>query len=288
MPSKRHKIWETTIFKPFEIFQVKSEELLHLGDLRVAPHHHSYEQIIVGVSGKLEHYIDFKCTKLEAPYISFVSSGKPHRAVPQLEHSEFHIWMIRFQSDFMAETIFQLYLTFHNNANLFFHCNNSFNRFVILCELMEDEASRKKPNYALINHLLSALCTMLESEQKTIQDTPLPSPDVQDEAFPRFLQLLEDNFRRPLSVEFYAKKLFMSSRNLNQITQNFLQKSVSEIIDTRKLVEAKNLLANTSMPVAEIGYELGYKEKGYFSNVFKKKSGQTPTEFRNTAKQMIS
>lgn len=288
MPSKRHKIWETTTSQPFEIFQVKSQELQDLGDLRVAPHHHTYEQIIVGVSGKLEHYIDFKCTKLEAPYICFVSSGKPHRAVPQLEHGEFHIWIIRFQSDFMAETIFQLYLTFHNNANLFFHCSNSFNRFVILCELMEDEAGRKKPNYALINHLLSALCTMLESEQKSIQNADFPISDTQNEAFTSFLKILEDNFRRPVSVEFYAEQLYMTSRNLNQITQSFLQKSVSEVIDTRKLVEAKHLLANTGMPVAEIGYELGYKEKGYFSNVFKKKSGQTPTEFRNEARKMIS
>ena len=153
---------------------------------------------------------------------------------------------------------------------------------------MEDETRRQKPNYALITHLLSALCTMLESEQKQIRDQNISPPDTHNEAFINFLKILEENFRRPLSVEFYAKKLFMSSRNLNQITQNFLQKSVSEIIDTRKLVEAKNLLTNTEMPVAEIGYELGYKEKGYFSNVFKKKSGQTPTEFRNEARKMIS
>lgn len=288
MKSHRHKIWATAISKPFEIFQVKSEELLGLGDLRVAPHNHTYEQIIVGVSGKLEHFIDFKCTKLDAPYISFVSRGKSHRAVPQLENGEFHIWVIRFQSEFMAETVFQLYLTFHNNANLSFHCSHSFNRFVTLCELMEEEACRKKPNYALINHLLSALCTMLESEQKSIQNADFPISDTQNEAFTSFLKILEDNFRRPVSVEFYAEQLYMTSRNLNQITQSFLQKSVSEVIDTRKLVEAKHLLANTGMPVAEIGYELGYKEKGYFSNVFKKKSGQTPTEFRNEARKMIS
>ncbi|MCB0628437.1 MAG: hypothetical protein KDC80_01370 [Saprospiraceae bacterium] len=43
MQLNRHKIWATTISKPFEIFQVKSEELLDLGDLRVAPHQHTYE-----------------------------------------------------------------------------------------------------------------------------------------------------------------------------------------------------------------------------------------------------
>jgi AraC-like DNA-binding protein len=55
---------------------------------------------------------------------------------------------------------------------------------------------------------------------------------------------------------------------------------VSEIVETRKLTEAKNLLLHTDMTVAEIGYELGYNEKAYFTRVFKKKAGMTPTEFR--------
>jgi len=38
----------------------------------------------------------------------------------------------------------------------------------------------------------------------------------------------------------------------------------------------------------KIGYELGYNEKAYFSNVFKKKSGQTPTEFREEMSKLIS
>ena len=80
----------------------------------------------------------------------------------------------------------------------------------------------------------------------------------------------------------------MTARNLNLICQHILQKSVSEIIETRKLIEAKNLLMNTDKTISEIGYELGYNEKAYFTNVFKKKSGQTPTEFREEMSKIIS
>ena len=80
----------------------------------------------------------------------------------------------------------------------------------------------------------------------------------------------------------------MSSRNLNIICQNILQKSVSEIIETRKLTEAKELLMNSEKTIAEIGFELGYNEKSYFSNVFKKKAGVTPSEFRNEMSKLIS
>jgi len=72
------------------------------------------------------------------------------------------------------------------------------------------------------------------------------------------------------------------------ICHQILQQSVSEIIETRKLIEAKNLLMNTDKTISEIGFELGYSDKAYFTNVFKRKSGQTPTEFRTDIKAIIS
>ena len=106
--------------------------------------------------------------------------------------------------------------------------------------------------------------------------------------FKNFLTILEENYRRPESVNFYAEKLFMSARGLNMICHQILQQSVSEIIETRKLIEAKNLLMNTDKTISEIGFELGYSDKAYFTNVFKRKSGQTPTEFRTDIKAIIS
>lgn len=72
------------------------------------------------------------------------------------------------------------------------------------------------------------------------------------------------------------------------ITHHILQQSVSCIIGTRKLIEAKNLLVTTDKPVSEIGFELGYEEKAYFTRVFKKNSGQTPTEFREEMRKLVA
>lgn len=66
-----------------------------------------------------------------------------------------------------------------------------------------------------------------------------------------------------------------------------MQQSASEIIETRKLIEAKNLLVGTEKSISEIGYELGYKEKSYFTSVFKKKAGQTPSEFRKEMRKLL-
>ncbi len=127
---------------------------------------------------------------------------------------------------------------------------------------------------------------MIESERrktetgfyKTKNDTFSQVPGIAREA----------NYHRPDGVEFYADKLFMSARNLNLICQAILEQSVTEIIETRKLIEAKNLLIRTDKTISQIGFDLGYKEKAHFTNVFKKRTAQTPTEFREEMKKLLS
>jgi AraC-like DNA-binding protein len=93
---------------------------------------------------------------------------------------------------------------------------------------------------------------------------------------------------RPEGVDYYADKLNMSTRNLNLITQSVFGKSATDIIETRKLIEARSLLLNSGKSVSEIGYELGYNEKSYFTRVFRKRTGVTPTEYREQMMTAIS
>jgi AraC-like DNA-binding protein len=80
----------------------------------------------------------------------------------------------------------------------------------------------------------------------------------------------------------------MSERNLNIICKNNFQKSVSEIIETRKLIEAKRMLLYSDKTVSEIGYELGYNEKSYFTRVFHARMEITPTRFREMSKNLLT
>lgn len=197
------------------------------------------------------------------------------------------IWSIHFKSEFIPETLFQLYPLYHNQANIPLKRDRHFERLITLTQMMYDEAQQKVIDYAIIRQLLSTLLTMIESERKKIEYTDKALQKTQHISFGNFLTILEKNFRKPLGVEFYAEKLFMSSRNLNLISQNILEQSVSEIIETRKLTEAKNLLISTDKTISEIAYELGYKENSYFSKVFKKKSGLSPGEFRLEMKKNL-
>lgn len=271
------------LFNIFRIDAVRANENATMPD---EPHSHDFEELIVGIEGKLEHFVDFKLDIVEAPLVSFIAKGKAHRIVTKLQNGNFDMWVLRFKSEFIAETIFQLYSSFHNNANQVLQTGACFNRLSTICEIIDQEMKQPNPDLSIARHLLSVMFIIIDSERKKLSDNKYTNYSIQNETFINFLKILEDNFRRPLGVEFYAEKLFMSSRSLNLICQKIMNQSVSEIIETRKLTEAKNLLASTSKSISEIGFELGYNEKSYFSNVFKKKSGQTPSEFRDEMKNI--
>lgn len=272
----------------FNIYTIGLADVQQIASSKNDAHHHDFEELIIGVEGAAQHFIDYKSEIYPSPFVIFVSKGKIHRIQPFAADGNCEFWVIRFKSEFIPETTFNLYASYHENANIAFHRDACFQRLLTLCVLMDGEMKQKQPDLAVIKTLLSALFVMIESERKKQHPEMDSLVGNQNITFRNFLSILEENFRRSEGVAFYAEKLFMSSRNLNLICQNIMQQSVSEIIETRKLIEAKNLLMSSDRPIADIGYELGYSDKAHFSHTFKKKSGQTPSEFREEMKGLFS
>lgn len=274
--------------KLFKIFKVDEAEATKIGALPDEPHQHDFEELIIGIEGQLEHFIDFKTTTLDAPLVSFVTKGKVHRLIPKLKNEKCNMWVLRFKSEFVPETTFQLYAYYHDHATLKLPDGKCFDRLVTLCKIIDEEMQQEYPDLGVVRHLLSALFIMIESERNKITLSENNLSTTQNTTLHNFLKILEENYHRAVGVDFYAEKLFMSSRNLNLICKNILQQTVTEIIETRKLIEAKNQLTYSDKNISEIGFDLGFNEKAYFTNVFKKRTGQTPSEFREDMKTLFS
>lgn len=272
----------------FKIFKVDKAEATKISAAPDEPHQHNFEELIIGIEGELEHFIDFKTTILDAPLASFVTKRKVHRVLPKLKNGKCNMWVLRFKSEFIPETTFQLYASYHDHATMKLPKGDCFKRLVTICEIIDSEMQQETPDLSVVRHLLSALFIMIESEKRKIAPDSNGLTSTQNTILKSFLTILEENYQRPEGVDFYAEKLFMSVRNLNLICKNILNQTVSELIETRKLIEAKNQLTHSDKHISEIGFDLGYNEKAYFTNVFKKRTGQTPSEFRKEMKKLLS
>ncbi len=272
----------------FTIFKIDQADAIKISETPDSPHQHNFEELIIGMQGGLEHFIDFENTTMEAPLISFVTKGKVHRVIPKITDGHCDMWVLRFKSEFIPEITFQLYANYHNHAMIKLSRDYCFHRMTTVCELIHSEMQQSNPDLSVVRHLLTALFIMIESERSKSSPGHNNLSATQNTTLHNFMLILEENYRRPLGVEFYAEKLFMSTRNLNLICKNILQQTASEIIETRKLLEAKNQLTHSDKIIAEIGFDLGYSDNAYFTKVFKKRTGQTPSEFREDMKQLLS
>jgi AraC-like DNA-binding protein len=242
-------------------------------------------QLLIITQGNPVHYLDFKKEELQAPVIVYVAQGKVHNFVPDAETRG---WVIRYKNELVPESRFNFYSHFLDQINYSLtedYCSTTLDS---LCEIMLKEYQDEHVNYQVIKHLLSALLTKLETESKQEYLDGQAANRSQMVTFNSFLKILEFNYMRPEGADFYADKLNMSTRNLNLISQSAFGKSITEVIETRKLIEARNLLLNSGKSISEIGYDLGYNEKSYFTRVFRKKTGVTPSEYREQMNTDIS
>ncbi|WP_281225629.1 helix-turn-helix domain-containing protein [Flavobacterium aquiphilum] len=82
------------------------------------------------------------------------------------------------------------------------------------------------------------------------------------------------------TVKYMAGQLNLSPRYLSDLLKQETGKTALEHIHIALVMEAKNLLMSTTKTVAETAYQLGFENAPYFSRLFKKEVGQTPTEYR--------
>ena len=91
--------------------------------------------------------------------------------------------------------------------------------------------------------------------------------------------LINKNFVDIKSPGKYARLMYVSEKHLNRMVKVSLNKTTSDLITERIILEAKRMLVFSNKTVAEIIDELGYTDSAYFFRFFKKKTSLTPTAF---------
>lgn len=103
-----------------------------------------------------------------------------------------------------------------------------------------------------------------------------------------FLELLERQFPvefpdQPLTIKSpkdFANQMAVHVNHLNRSIKDVTGKTTNSIISDRVIAEAKLLLQNTDLDIANIAYSLGFDYPTYFNNYFKRHTGTNPSFYR--------
>lgn len=84
-----------------------------------------------------------------------------------------------------------------------------------------------------------------------------------------------------LNVQYLAGKMNFSPSYLSDLLKKETGKTAQEHIHLFVIDRAKNSLLNSNKSISEIGFSLGFEYPQHFSNLFKSKTGMSPSEYRN-------
>jgi AraC family transcriptional activator of pobA len=135
----------------------------------------------------------------------------------------------------------------------------------------------------LVSYLKIFLITA--SRQKMLQQ-PEEEKVMAANPEPYILQKLKDSIERHFKTKHspsnYADLLNITPKALAKIAKNHFNKTLTDLIAERIIIEAKRELYLSNKAVKEIAYELGYDDESYFSRFFKANTSISPQTFRDT------
>lgn len=256
--------------------QTRHKDIVH-------PHSHDFYVAILFTKGSGTHEIDFTAHAVKPGALFFLNPGQTHHWELSPD-TEGYIFI-------HSQAFYELHFT-HNRLGRYPFYFSMHHLPVIYTNPEQLETFSKLFKNILAEHesvsLLKKEALLSLIDLNYIAATRL-YPEYEDEThitqnnyygkFREFEALLEQNYRKTKSPSAYASMMFMTSRHLNRISQSVVGKSVLDVVHDRILLEAKKMLVLHKTSFSEISASLGYDDYAYFSRIFKKKTGQTPSQF---------
>lgn len=134
--------------------------------------------------------------------------------------------------------------------------------------------------------IISQLSTLLKYANRFYERQFLNRKELSNDLLEQFDQELDAYFESGQlqekgipSIEQIADKMSVSQRYLSDTLKNETGKTTTEHLQLYLIDAAKNILLKPNKSISEVAYELGFEYPQYFSRLFKKKEGISPSEF---------
>ncbi|WP_299547859.1 AraC family transcriptional regulator [Seonamhaeicola sp.] len=161
----------------------------------------------------------------------------------------------------------------------------------VYLNIHKEYINQSTDTYRIIGHFLAVMLYKIKAY--FWQDyNPIYEGNRSSQIVKSFKRLLEKHYRDLIAgkievvfrLQDYADAQNLHPNYLSNIIKTKTGKSVTTWIADKTISEAKSLLLNSSMPIKEITYTLGFAETAHFSNFFKKQTKISPVQFRKDHK----
>jgi YesN/AraC family two-component response regulator len=94
------------------------------------------------------------------------------------------------------------------------------------------------------------------------------------------LKYIDDNINEKIKISDLANQTRWESQHFNRLFTQYIGSTPYKYIMDKKIEKAKTLLMETTIPIVQLSFDLGFKSHSNFCSIFKKTTGKTPENFR--------
>ena len=247
------------------------------------PHRHDFHAFQLFTEGEGHHLIDGKSYPISPGCLFYISPGQVHSwqsAVPLRGYA------LMFTTTYWAE--FGPLASELNQTGIFpkpgSFCwqlaGEDYQSVRTVLEHIYEEMQEQRPGKLVLlkTYLLSLL---IQLERLTPDPAASATQSATHQLVSAYQQLVLESGGQYQMVSFYADQLGITPDYLNTLTRVYLGRKASSVIHEQVVIEALRLLQYTPLDIAEIAYQLRFREPGQFTKFIRRYTGQTPTQHRS-------
>jgi len=248
------------------------------------PHKHNFYAVFLFTSGTGIHEIDFHRYDVKPGSVFFLYPGQTHS------------WELSDNADgfvfFHTEEFYEMAYVSNSIREFPFFESNYSEKCIYLntqqehriealfkalyAETLANEWKKRQFILSLLTQIYISLNRYIE-HHSTINFSNLRH---YQHIFSQFEKVLDEHFIQIKSATQYAEMLNISQKHLNRVVKSITNRTTTEIITNRIVLEAKRQLIYTDNSLAQVAAHLGYEDYTYFSKMFKKATNVNASEFR--------
>lgn len=269
-------------FEIVSIDKIEQHRLEHKVDPE-KPHQLNFYNLIYFTEGEGKHFIDFKWYSVKANSIVYLAKDQVNafKFSPKLKgyciifsEAYFVKLLAHLPSDFISR-LFNPQLV---SPVLSIPTSADLHEYIEL--LRREYALPNTPKKSMIIDALFVI-VLAKAESLKLEEDIVLLDHVRLKIFQEFITLLGEQFSMNRSAQYYAKKLAISYKHLNELCKALRNKTAKSIIDEFIILQAKRNLINSDIKSTQLAYKMGFEDPTNFSKYFKKHTGITPKAFKN-------
>lgn len=269
--------------RPFDFVHIEPlRDRSELHDWTIDVHTHvGLAQLALFLTGGMELSIDGRTERVRAPAVVTIPSGTVHGFDLDPGSAGFVVMLADERLDSAQLGRWLRSALFERPATLLLDARASTNVEHLCAYLLAEQQTLDEAHDAMTHWLTLVLLTVIARQAESTAEAGGEHADW----LRQFRLLVESHFAEHRTVSWYADRLHLSESTLNRLCQRAAGWTAFEIIQDRLELEARRRLRYTTVPVSTLAGELGFADQSYFSRFFRRRTGQSPTAFRQNSTQ---